>query len=44
MKKLFISIVIVILMYVSFLMCAKSTREDLQRVENSDYTEDVSWR
>ena len=43
MKKLFISVGIVILMYVSFLMCAKSKQEDLQKV-SSNYTEEISWR
>jgi len=42
MKKLFVSIVIVVMMYVSFLMCAKSTKQDLQRAE-TNYTEEVSW-
>ena len=42
MKKLFVSIMIVVMMYVSFLMCAKSTKQDLQRVE-TNYTEGISW-
>lgn len=43
MKKLFISIVIVIMMYVSFLMCAKSTRQDLQRVD-TNLTEEIGMK
>jgi hypothetical protein len=44
MKKLFVSVLIIILMYVSFVMCAKSKKEDLNRVENSSYSEEISWR
>ncbi len=44
MKKIFISIIIVILMYVSFVMCAKSKQEDLEQVENKSYSEEISWR
>lgn len=44
MKRFFISAIIVILMYVSFVMCAKSKQEDLERVEKSSYFEEVSWR
>ncbi len=33
MKKLFISVVIIILMYVSLIMCAKSKQEDIDKVK-----------
>ena len=33
MRKLFVSVIIIVLMYVSLVMCAKSKKEDIDNVK-----------